>query len=62
MLKPLADRVIVKMLGNEDKTESGILLSAPAKEKPQIAEVIAVGPGTEIDGKLTKMLVYFSFL
>ena len=57
MLKPLSDRVIVKMLENEDKTESGILLSAPAKEKTQIAEVIAVGPGAEIDGKLTKMLV-----
>ena len=45
MLKPLQDRVIIKMLENEETTKSGIILSSGAKEKPQIAEVIEVGPG-----------------
>ena len=47
MIKPLADRVLIKMVENEDTTKSGIILSSSAKEKPQIAEVIAAGPGTE---------------
>ena len=47
MIKPLADRVLIKMVENEDTTKSGIILSSAAKEKPQIAEVIEVGPGTE---------------
>ena len=57
MLKPLSDRVIVKMLEAEETTKSGIILSSGSKEKPQIAEVIAVGPGEKIDGKLSEMYV-----
>ena len=47
MLKPLADRVVVKMLEKEETTKSGIILSGGSQEKPQFAEVIEVGPGTE---------------
>ena len=47
MIKPLADRVLIKMVESEETTKSGIILSSGSKEKPQIAEVIAVGPGTE---------------
>lgn len=50
-LKPLADRVVIKMLEAEETTKSGIILAGTAKEKPQIAEVIAVGPGGVVDGK-----------
>ena len=57
MLKPLSDRVVIKMLESEETTKSGIILSGNAKEKPQIAEDIEVGPGKEIEGKLSKMLV-----
>ena len=57
MIKPLQDRVVIKMVENEETTKSGIILSSGAKEKPQIAEVIEVGPGAEVDGKLEKMLV-----
>ena len=57
MIKPLADRVLIKMKEGEEKTQSGIILSAGTKEKPQIAEVIAVGPGEIIDGKLKEMNV-----
>ena len=57
MLKPLSDRVIVKMIEAEETTKSGIILSSGSKEKPQIAEVIAVGPGEMIDGKLSEMYV-----
>lgn len=57
MLKPLGDRVVVKMTKAEETTESGIILSSGSKEKPQIAEVIEVGPGGEIDGKTVKMVV-----
>ena len=57
MLKPLSDRVIVKMLEEEEKTQGGIILAGNSKEKPQLAEVIAVGPGKEYDGKLSKMTV-----
>ena len=46
-IKPLADRVVIKKLEAEEKTESGLILTGSAKEKPQAAEVIAVGPGTE---------------
>ena len=46
-IKPLGDRVIIKMLEAEEKTKSGIILPSHAKEQPQMAEVIAVGPGTE---------------
>ena len=56
-IKPLADRVVIKMTEAEDTTKSGIILAANAKEKPQIAEVIAVGPGGVVDGKEIKMEV-----
>ena len=51
-LKPLADRVVLKMVEAEETTKSGIILTAAAQEKPQFAEVIEVGPGTE-DVKMT---------
>ena len=57
MLKPLSNRVVIKMLEKEETTKSGIILAGNAGEKPQIAEVIEVGPGLEVDGKLEKMLV-----
>ena len=57
MIKPLADRVVVKMIKQEETTKSGIILSEGSKEKPQIAEVIAVGPGGETDGKEVKMYI-----
>ncbi len=50
-LKPLGDRVVVKMIEVEETTKSGILLTGSAKEKPEVAEVVAVGPGGVIDGK-----------
>lgn len=56
-IKPLADRVVVKMVEAEETTKSGIILTASAKEKPQVAEVIAVGPGGMVDGKEVKMTV-----
>ena len=56
-LKPLGDRVVIKQLEAEEKTKSGIVLPGTAKEKPQEAEVIAVGPGGTIDGKEVKMEV-----
>ncbi len=55
IIKPLADRVVIKMLESEESTKSGILLAGTAKEKPQMAEVIAVGPGGVVDGKEVKM-------
>ena len=56
-LKPLGDRVVIKQLEAEEKTKSGIVLPGNAQEKPQEAEVIAVGPGGVIDGKEVKMEV-----
>lgn len=56
-IKPLGDRVVIKMLESEETTKSGIVLPGSAKEKPQVAEVIAVGPGTVVDGKEIKMEV-----
>ena len=56
-LKPLADRVILKMLEAEETTKGGIILTSAAKEKPEIAEVIAVGPGGNVDGKEVVMTV-----
>ncbi len=50
-LKPLADRVVIKMVEGEETTKSGIILPASAQEKPQVAEVIAVGPGGNVEGK-----------
>ena len=57
MIKPLADRVLVKMKESEETTKSGIILSSGAKERPQIAEVIEVGPGETVDGKTVEMTV-----
>ena len=54
-LKPLADRVIIKMVEAEETTKSGIILAGSAKEKPQVAEVLAVGPGGLVDGNEVKM-------
>ena len=56
-LLPLQDRVVVKMVEAEETTKSGIILSASAQEKPQIAEVVAVGPGGVVDGKEIVMYV-----
>ncbi len=50
-IKPLADRIVIKMLENEETTQSGIVLPGSAQEKPQVAEVVAVGPGGVVDGK-----------
>ncbi|MBO5348918.1 MAG: co-chaperone GroES [Clostridia bacterium] len=57
MLKPLLDRVVVKMIETEETTKSGIILTSSAKEKPQIAEVLEVGPGGTVDGKEVKMYI-----
>ena len=54
-IKPLVDRILIKMVEAEETTKSGIILAGSAKEKPQIAEVIAVGPGGTVDGKEVKM-------
>ena len=56
-IKPLADRVVVKLVEAEEKTKTGIILTAAAQEKPQVAEVIAVGPGGVVDGKEVVMTV-----
>ena len=56
-LKPLADRVVIKQIKAEEKTKSGIILTSAAQEKPQIYEVIEVGPGGVIDGKEVVMTV-----
>ncbi|MBQ3230888.1 MAG: co-chaperone GroES [Clostridia bacterium] len=56
-LKPLADRVVVKMVEAEETTKSGIILTGAAKEKPQVAEVVEVGPGGNVDGKDVVMTV-----
>ena len=50
-IKPLADRVVIKMVEAQETTKSGIILAGSAKEKPQVAEVVAVGPGGIVDGK-----------
>lgn len=56
-IKPLADRVVIKMLEAEETTKSGIILTSAAQEKPQVAEVVAVGPGGVIDGEKVEMEV-----
>ena len=56
-IKPLADRVVVKPVEAEEKTKSGLILTASAQEKPQFAEVVAVGPGGVVDGNEVKMVV-----
>ena len=54
MIRPLSDRVVLKLVEAEETTKSGILLAAASKEKPQIAKVVAVGPGGFVDGKEIK--------
>lgn len=54
-IKPLQDRVVIKMLESEETTKSGIVLPGSAQEKPQMAEIVAVGPGGVVDGKEVKM-------
>ncbi|NMD38496.1 MAG: co-chaperone GroES [Christensenellaceae bacterium] len=56
-IKPLGDRVVIKNVEAEETTKSGIVLPGSAKEKPQMAEVLAVGPGGNVDGKEIKMEV-----
>ena len=56
-IKPLGDRVVIKKLEAEEKTKSGIVLPSQAKEQPQMAEIVAVGPGGVVDGKEIKMEV-----
>ena len=56
-LKPLSDRVVIKMTEAEETTASGIFLASTVKEKPQVAEVLAVGPGGIVDGKEVQMQV-----
>ena len=57
MIKPLGDRVLIKMKEAEETTKSGIILTTGSKEKPQIAEVVEVGPGEKVDGKIQEMYV-----
>ena len=54
-IRPLFDRVVVKSVDSEETTKSGIVLPGAAKEKPQMAEVVAVGPGGNVDGKEINM-------
>ena len=54
-IKPLADRVVIKMVEAEETTKSGIIRTVNAKEKPQIAEIVEVGPGGMVDGNEVKM-------
>lgn len=56
-LKPLADRVVIKSVETEQVTKGGIVLASAAKEKPQVAEVVAVGPGGVVEGKDVTMYV-----
>ena len=56
-IKPLADRVVIKMLEAEETTKVGIILTSSAQEKPQVAEIVAVGPGGVVDGEKVEMEV-----
>ena len=56
-IRPLADRVVIKTVEAEETTKSGIILAGSGKEKPQVAEVLAVGPGGLVDGKEVQMIV-----
>ena len=56
-IKPLGDRVVIKMVEMEETTKSGIILTGAAKEKPQLAQVVAIGPGAVVDGKVVPMEV-----
>lgn len=55
VIKPLGERIVIKMLETEETTKSGIVLPGSAKEKPQVAEVVAVGPGGVVDGEFVEM-------
>ena len=57
MIKPLVDRVLIKMVEAEETTKSGIILSSGSQEKPQVAEVVEVGPGGIVDGEKVDMQV-----
>ena len=56
-IKPLADRVVIKMTAAEETTKSGIILTSASQEKPQVAEIVEVGPGGIVDGNEVKMYV-----
>ena len=56
-VKPLGDRVVIKMIDTDEVTKGGLFITATAKDKPEIAEVIAVGPGGVVDGNEVKMIV-----
>lgn len=56
-IRPLGDRVVIKNMEAEEYSKGGILLAGNAKEKPQLAEILAVGPGGNVDGKEVKMYV-----
>ena len=56
-IKPLADRVVIKLVEEEETSKGGLILTGSAKEKPQVAEVLAVGPGGVVDGKEVVMQV-----
>ena len=56
-IKPLADRVLIKLAEEEETSKGGLILTGSAKEKPQVAEVVAVGPGGLVDGKEVEMIV-----
>ena len=57
MIKPLGDRVLIKMKEGEDTTKSGIILTGNSQEKPQVAEVIEVGPGRKVNGQIEQVSV-----
>ena len=57
MIRPLGSRVLIKMKEGEETTKSGIILSGTAQEKPQIAEVIEIGPGEKVDGNIEPIVV-----
>jgi len=57
IIKPLGDRIVIKMVESQETTKSGIVLPGSAKEKPQIAEVIEVGPGGMINGEKVEMVL-----
>ena len=56
-IKPLADRVVIKLAEEEETSKGGLILTGSAQEKPQVAEVVAVGPGGLVDGKEVEMIV-----
>ena len=60
-LRPLGDKIVLKQLEAEETTKSGIILTPKAQEKPQQAEVIAVGPGGVIDGKVGEKVIYSKY-